>query len=430
MIFSLDVRRAHKGDCLLLHYGSKTTPGLMVIDAGPQDTYVPHLKPRLDAIRKARQLPKSKPLPIDLVMVSHVDDDHIHGVLDFTAELKAASGVPSARVAALWHNSFDDVIGNTPDELTAAMRAQFGPAALDGSLPDVDDVDRETAEDTETVVDTMKVLASIEQGHSLRADAEKLHVECNPEFDGALVMAPADTIEFDSDLTFTVVGPLKPELLKLQEKHDEWLKAQQSAPRRPSAALAAYVDRSVPNLSSIVVLAECGGKTMLLTGDARGDKILDGLEQIGRLTAGGTLHVNILKVPHHGSANNVALKFFQRITADHYVLSGDGEHGNPERDTLEMIFKARGTAPLEIHLTYPIDELDPLRKVDWEIEQRKEVTRKANGTSKKEPRADWSDAKNSLEAFFKPGRLAPNQKLRIITDNGPHVIDLLDELGF
>jgi hypothetical protein len=95
-----------------------------------------------------------------------------------------------------------------------------------------------------------------------------------------------------------------------------------------------------------------------------------------------------------------------------------------------MIFAARGTAPLEIHLTYPLDELDPLRKIDWGIEQKKEITRKANGTSKKEPRPDWSDATNSLTAFFKPGRLASKQKLRLINNNGPHVIDLLDTLGF
>ena len=429
MIFSLDVRRAHKGDCLLLHYGTTTKPGLMVIDGGPEDVYTPHLKPRLEAIRKARRLAPSVPLPIDVMMVSHVDDDHIRGILDFTAELKAASGVPPVRISALWHNSFDDVIGNTPEELTAALRAQFGPAALDGPLPDVEDVDRETSEDTDVVVDTMKVLASIEQGHSLRADAEKLRFECNPEFGGGLIIAARDPIEIDT-MTFTVVGPLKPELLKLQAKHDAWLKEQKKKPKKPSAALAAYVDQSVPNLSSIVVLARCGDKSMLLTGDARGDKILDGLELAGAFDAGGKLHVNILKVPHHGSANNVAPEFFERITADHYVMSGDGEHGNPERDTMEMIFAARGAAPLEIHLTYPLDELDPLRKIDWEIEQRKEVTRKANGTSKKEPRPDWSDAKNSLSAFFAPGRLAANQKLRIITDNGPHVIDLLDELGF
>ena len=57
-------------------------------------------------------------------------------------------------------------------------------------------------------------------------------------------------------LTFTVAGPMQPELLKLQKKHDEWLEgAEGRRGKTPEAALAAYVDKSVPNLSSIVVLA-------------------------------------------------------------------------------------------------------------------------------------------------------------------------------
>ena len=54
--------------------------------------------------------------------------------------------------------------------------------------------------------------------------------------------------------------------------------------RRPSeATVAAYLDRSVFNLSSIVILAEFKRKRMLLTGDARGDDILAGLRSSGLL---------------------------------------------------------------------------------------------------------------------------------------------------
>ena len=54
------------------------------------------------------------------------------------------------------------------------------------------------------------------------------------------------------------------------------------------------------------------------------------------------------------------------MTADHYVFSGDGEHGNPERATLEMLLDARGTdAGYTIHLTYPVEEIDTERKADW-----------------------------------------------------------------
>ena len=427
MRFSLDVRKARKGDCLLLHFGSGDEPSLAVIDGGPSNVYAPHLKPRLLAIREARGLEEGDPLPIDLMMVSHVDDDHINGILDFTRDLKAHAGAPSMRVATLWHNTFDDIIGNTPDALTAAVTAQFGAASLGGELPE--DATVETDQEEEVVVSTLKVLASIEQGHRLRGEAETLGIALNAEFDGKLILAGREELAMGGDLTFTIAGPMKPELLELQKKHDEWLKEQQKKPKPAGAALAAYVDKSVPNLSSIVVLARSGGKTILLTGDARGDKILKGLESVGALEPGGSMHVDVLKVPHHGSSNNVARDFFERITADHYVLSGDGEHGNPERETFEMLFDARGSDPFEIHLTYEIDAIDALRKEDWEKEQAKEKGRKAKGGAKS-PRPDWSSARNGLKALFAPGRLAAGQKLRIVDESAPHVIDLLDPLEF
>lgn len=428
MIFSLDVRRARKGDCLLLHYGTTNDPGLVVIDGGPASVYRPHLKPRLERIRQARDLDDGAQLPIDLLMVSHVDDDHIRGILDFTAELQANQKF--ARIASFWHNSFEDVIGTAPAELTAAVQQHLGAAAVSGELPDVDDLLDDTDEDPEVVVDTMKVLASIEQGQRLRGAIKDLDGELNPEFGKKLIQAPSDDVAISDDLVFRIVGPLQPELRKLFEKHQDWLKQQQNKPKSAGAALAAYVDRSVPNLSSIVVLATCGKKTILLTGDARGDKILEGLETSGVVPKGGTVHVDVLKVPHHGSSNNVEQAFFERITADHYVMSGDGEHGNPERETFEMLFAARGKAPFEIHLTYPLDEIDVAREADWKKEQAKEKARKAKGTSSKDPREDWSAATHSLTSFFDAGRLAAGQKLRTIEDNGPHVIDLIDELGF
>ena len=48
-ISALDVLRARKGDCLMLHYGSKDDPHLMLIDGGPSNVYKPHLKPRIVA---------------------------------------------------------------------------------------------------------------------------------------------------------------------------------------------------------------------------------------------------------------------------------------------------------------------------------------------------------------------------------------------
>ena len=114
MFFSLDVRRARKGDCLLMHFGSREKPGLVMIDGGPKAVYGPHLRPRLQEIRTKR-VSGNKPLQVDLLMVSHVDDDHIQGILDLTRELRDAAEAQKpqfVQILGLWHNSFDNIIGH------------------------------------------------------------------------------------------------------------------------------------------------------------------------------------------------------------------------------------------------------------------------------------------------------------------------------
>jgi hypothetical protein len=133
----------------------------------------------------------------------------------------------------------------------------------------------------------------------------------------------------------------------------------------------------------------------------------------------------VLKVPHHGSANNLDDDFFERVVADHYVFSGNGEHGNPEREAIEMLFKARGKEPFTIHLTYPVAEIDAGRKEDWQKEQAKEKSRKKKNPKVK-VRPNWSPKTHALAAFFEERGLARGQKLAIVDDKKPHLIDLLD----
>jgi len=220
---------------------------------------------------------------------------------------------------------------------------------------------------------------------------------------------------------------MNPEVEALRKDHAAFLQKQQEE-KKKEGALAAFSDTSVANLSSLVILAEVGDQSILLTGDARGDKILEGLELVGRLVKDGksTIHVNILKGPHHGSDRNVDPIFFRRITADHYIFSGDGEHGNPERATLQMLLDERGDADYQVHLTYPIDVIDAGRKEDWEKEQNKEKSRQAK-KPESPVRADWSHEVNSLGAFLDAN---PNfaKKVVILDETQPHLINLLDKM--
>lgn len=340
MTFTLEALEAKHGDSLLLHWG---TERLIVIDGGPSGVFRKTLLPRLEALRAERDV---ETLPIRMLMVSHIDDDHIHGVLDWTrhmADLRKEKQAVPWQVQTLWHNAFDDIVGNV-EPLSTALAAAVAPVMKGGPPPGNLGLDRYSA----------LVMASVAQGKSLRDDARALKLSVNRPFKG-LVWAPADKkreIPLEDGLTFRIIGPLEAQVEALRKDWDKKLKAMKKKKQSAEAqAIAAdFVDKSVYNLSSIVVLASLGGRRMLLTGDARGDFVLRGLQDAGLLT-NDTIHLDLLKVPHHGSARNVRRDFFEQVTADHYVISADGRHDNPDVKMLQMLTEARGTAEYTIHLT-------------------------------------------------------------------------------
>jgi beta-lactamase superfamily II metal-dependent hydrolase len=174
---------------------------------------------------------------------------------------------------------------------------------------------------------------------------------------GGLIKAPATggrTESMGNGLRMTVLGPLDPQLAALRADWDKEVarlrKAGKLTPAALQVVLADFVDGSVNNLSSIVLLAEAGPKRMLLTGDARGDFILEGVKK-GKQLKNGRMRVDVLKLPHHGSIRNVKKEFFEQIVAEHYVISADGRFDNPDVDTLRALFAARPEGPYTLYLT-------------------------------------------------------------------------------
>src|SRR5579864_2397842 len=324
MRFSLDVLRARKGDCLMLHYGTDDEPRLMLIDGGPSSVFVPHLLPRIKEVHEAFGLDETQALPVDVVLVSHIDDDHIRGILDLTKDQLGNNPDLRLRVESLWHNTFDDLLKTSSAKLLSGLgQDALASLASNGHDPAFDDIDVEDADDEE-VDQAVDVLASISQGLRLRDDREALEKKSgmqrqwrlNHGFDGQLILTKgkADPVELDGGLKITVAGPMQQELDDLHEECAEWMREHQAGQGKTAESMC-----------------------MLLTGDARGDRILQGLELAGVLEAEGTRSIDILKVPHHGSDNNMTQGFFERLPARHYVFSGNGEHGNPERETLKML---------------------------------------------------------------------------------------------
>lgn len=313
---------ARHGDCFLVRWGAER---VMLVDGGPDRTYENSLRPHLMTL----PMGASGQRVVDVVCLTHVDDDHVVGVQRLLAELRRAVGGPAPapfRIKRFWFNSVEELVEAQAPGLFAEVHSLLAASPGDGAVG-----------------------ASINQGRDVRNRAVGLGLQGNAPFGGPLVQAGQAAID---GLTVTVVAPDQAALDKLSKK---WKAAKRKAD--PAVIASAYSDRSIPNLSSIVLLVEHEGRRALLTGDARGDRVLAGLQASGLLTDHEPLHVNLLKLPHHGSHNNVERDFFERIHADHYVISADGvAHHHPHEDALTWLVESRRpTDTFTVHLTNEIE---------------------------------------------------------------------------
>jgi beta-lactamase superfamily II metal-dependent hydrolase len=317
-MLTLHVVQAECGDCLILEYGPQSKPKYILIDGGPAGTYDTHLRGELEKIKRGGGR-------LELGILSHVDNDHIVGLLDLTAELRqqrANRATETIEIDSLWHNAFSQTIGGDNDIEPRLKALQANARNFAGVM---------------TV--TNAAVEGIGEGGQLRSAAVLLGIPINSDLI-SVDDAPRPIRSADG-LRLYVVGPTKKSLEELKTEWLAWLDKHETSPLS-TEEIAAMADRSVPNLSSIMVLAEdeTTGKRLLLAGDGRGDHLIDGLGQANLLSRDGTLHVDVLKVPHHGSTRNVTGDFFKTVTADKYVISANGKYGNPDLDTLIWILEA------------------------------------------------------------------------------------------
>jgi len=311
-LFSLEAVNAEAGDCLLLHFGTDADRQVVLIDGGPGRVYEHDLRPRLVELRGDAD----EPFVLRLAMVSHIDDDHITGVRKLLEEQNKKGDAAPAAAEVVWHNGIEDAM----------------PAELRETIPPKEALPTERAR---------AVVAGIAEGRKLGAVIRDLDLEGNPPFDGLVLQQSSgdEPIGLD-DLTLHV---LLPDQERLDDLWTEWRKllAKKEERDRKKGRIAAFADKSMTNLASIVVLAECGGRRMLLTGDVRGDHLEDAVRK-AKLKFTLEKPLDVFKVPHHGSSANMEVSTFELVPADHYVFSADGDHRNPDVETLEMLFEARG----------------------------------------------------------------------------------------
>ncbi len=115
---SIKMFPAKNGDCFLVSLGSKNKKHIL-IDCGYAETYRRFLRDELVKIASNGEF-------IDLMVITHIDQDHIFGALTFLEENNKSSFI---EIKEIWHNSYrhlqfgkDKVEKITPQELNFLKR--------------------------------------------------------------------------------------------------------------------------------------------------------------------------------------------------------------------------------------------------------------------------------------------------------------------
>lgn len=368
----LRIFQSDKGDCLLL---TGTDGKTILVDGGMYRSYKDQVRPYLGRMRTRGE-------EVDLVYISHIDQDHIAGILQLLNDEVAwrvydhhkasPNGNPQIRKPAfprppvvrdIWHNAFHEQVGKNHGEIEDMLAASARLFA-----------DPRNAERLRRALVFNNLVTSKKEAHlvSRRIGARQLKIPLNRQFDGKLAMVQANKPPVAlGQIRIHVIGPLKSELDELRKEWNTWLESaaggralddiadRSSDDEERLGVLAGAAGPSVtaeignrgavttPNLASLMLFVEEGAKTLLLTGDGHADDVLEGLKRIGKLPDNQGLHVDVLKVMHHGSEHNTTMAFARRITANHYIFCGNGSSGNPDPRVVEAFAKSRIGTPSE-----------------------------------------------------------------------------------
>lgn len=304
---TLHVLGADYGDCLWIEYGDPATPSRILVDAGTPGT-LKRLKPLLEAVRS--DMPSH-----ELLVITHVDEDHIGGSLKLIGDRKLA-----AQFEHVWFNGRRHLQEATEEE-------DFGPV----------------------------------QGEKLTTAIKNSGISWNEHFDNGpvarAVAGSAMQVKLYGGATLTLLTPSR---TKLSEMIGAWDKAIKDAGLDPNApgepekiadgeealgpvnieSLADSVstdDKAPANGSSISLLFEYEDWSILLGADAHPDDLLAGIREY---CGDERLKVDVFKLPHHGSKANVTNELLEAVDSKRIVFSTNGKRfGHPDREAVARVIR-------------------------------------------------------------------------------------------
>lgn len=371
-MFRIEMLPAAHGDCLWIEYGAGDHVHRILVDGGPAHTY-PALRERILHLPADRR-------HFDLLVITHVDADHIEGIVRLLQDAPALG----CRFDRIWFNGRDQLnqvpdpagqpLGALQGEMLGVLIADYEAAAgrpvwnvglpdriavIDrgaGTLPSCDlpgdcrltllspDVDRlldlkdhwadELRQAGISSGDARALRRQLEESRNLRPLGDVLGVEDEP-MAGRFELPAPDDADLAGDSADTLGGG-----------------GGEAGADAPFGG-----DASRANGSSIAVLLDYPGDDprvrMVLAGDAW-PAVLEA--SVARLLprADARLSVTGFKIPHHGSVANLSAALLDRLSCKHYLVSTSGAvFRHPHGRAVELLLSSHnGRGKPRLHFNY------------------------------------------------------------------------------
>lgn len=312
-MLSIQMLPAREGDAIWVRWGEEHNLYQMLVDTGTEEIGKA-LSQRFSALPESQR-------NFEAVVVTHIDADHIGGLLSCFVDYDKPSGVI---VKDFWFNGFKHLDGRKSSsvlEKLGAVQAEKFTNWL-------------SAQPWNTLFDG---------GSICRQEGEPLKV-----------------IELAGGMKVTVLGPTVQRLKELKPKWDKEIKLalqknQQThsvsclEPMGASLSLELPDAQSLKSLakqkplrdtkaangSSIVLLLEYDGKKILLAGDAFSQDLVEAVTSLSREVP---LQLEAFKIPHHCSRGNISEELIATINCRNWLISTDGSrHKHPDDEGIASI---------------------------------------------------------------------------------------------
>lgn len=358
--------KAGNGDAILINFreDEDTISHNILIDGGGKLAYEDNLKLELISLIKSGE-------SLDLLIVTHIDQDHIGGIIQMFDDIKSKN--------LYWQGM------NEQKKYLEIKEIWFNANCLLGQ------------KDFWFSSGTTKV--SLKQG----ADLE-LYVNKKAEYVNTFVARPEEYkknagIAFfgkKREAKITILSPTENYLITYNEKiANDWNKEikklleNKHSDYKVGATQARFnkmkirdlipivekqrmdnseeKDSSASNLSSIAFLFEFGSKSFLLLGDAHYQTIIKSLKDLS-YSKKNPLVVDYVKLSHHGGITNTNYELLELIECKNFIISSNGQnHDLPNKATFAKIISAKGDN-VNFFFNYP-SEYYPFSFYDEETRQ-------------------------------------------------------------